>query len=149
MTGRSRLSLNPDREAPAGSSARLATYPMLAIAALCILGGCATDPRRSALHEEVVRLRGEYLREQISEEEARRLLDAKAAELFGPDTKFCETYYPRSFSRYPSTFDGFGYPRRWNIQRTFPGCYLEDTTAASPPLIIRNPVLRQEEKQHQ
>lgn len=81
-------------------------------------------------------MRAQYYQDRISEDEAHRRLDAKAAELYGAEARFCETYYPRSFSRYPSAYDSLGYPRRrLNIQRTFPGCYTEDITAPPPPII--------------
>lgn len=108
---------------------------------LLIAGGCASDPRRAALHDEVVRLRGEYQQQRMAEDEARRRLEAKTVELFGPDARFCETYNPRSSSSYPSAYGEHGYLRpRIRYERIFPGCYVEDIVS-SPLPVIRNPVL--------
>lgn len=82
-----------------------------------LLAGCALDPRLAVLRDETERLRTEVALQRMSEEEAHRRLDARTAELYGDDSRFCDRYYPTMASS-SEKYTRFG-------RNVFPGCFIK------------------------
>lgn len=94
---------------------------------LVLLAGCATDHRLQVLDEEASRQRAAVAAGTSSEEQARRLLDARTAELFGEGFTYCSLMYRRPLV--PTITTEQEPPKR--MRRAFPGCLVEEI---EPPL---------------
>lgn len=94
---------------------------------LALIAGCATEPRLQALDEEATRLRAEVVAGTSTEEQARRRLDSRTAELFGEGWTYCSFMYRRPLA--PVITTEYEPPKR--LRRVFPGCLVEEI---EPPL---------------